>query len=103
MAYIICNLIFFLCVFPLWIQGQSGSFAPLTGRIDTLDYVSYYRMITERECISKCLQSASPACYGISYESFRQECRLITESVPSTYQPNKSFMNWLSFIRTENS
>jgi hypothetical protein len=99
MTYFISIVFLFLFIFPSWIQCQSGTFTPLTGRTDSLDYISYYRMITESDCISVCLQYTSPSCYGISYESFRQECRIITESVPSSFIPNQSFLNWRTYIR----
>jgi hypothetical protein len=81
------------------IQCQSGTFSPLTGRFDSFQYISYYRMVTERECVSVCIQYNSPLCYAISYESFRQECRLITQSVPSSSIPNQSFLDWRSYLR----
>jgi len=99
MRYFISTVFLFLFIFPSLIQCQSGTLTPLTGLIDSLDYVSYYRMITEPGCVSVCLQYTSPTCYAISYESFRQECRIITESVPSLFIPNQSFLDWRSYIR----
>jgi hypothetical protein len=103
MSYFLSIIFLFLCIFPLLIQCQSGTFIPLTGRIDSLDYVSYYRMITESGCVSICLQYSSPSCYGISYENFRQECRIVTESVPSSFIPNQALPNWRSYIRITDS
>lgn len=103
MTVMIYIIFLFVFIFPSLIFCQSGTFSPLTGRIDSLDYVSYYRMITEIDCISVCIGYTSPGCYGISYESFRQECRLITESVPSSFTPNQSFLDWRSYIRTIDS
>ena len=99
MAYFISTAFLFLCLFPLLIQSQSGSFTPSTGRIDSLNFISYNRMISEYGCVSLCLQYTSPSCYGISYESYRQECRLITESIPSSFTPNQSLLNWQSYVR----
>ena len=95
-------LIFFalFVVLPSMVQCRSGSFKPIVGLMDSLDQVSFYRMVTERECVSVCLEYTSPSCYAISYENFRQECRLITESVPSSYVPNQSYLNWRSYIRS---
>ncbi|CAF4995380.1 unnamed protein product, partial [Rotaria sp. Silwood1] len=69
---------------------------PVTGRIDSFNYETYFRMISELECISICLQYSSPLCYAISYESFRQECRIITESVSSSFIPNQLYLDWQS-------
>lgn len=95
-------LIFFglFFVFSSLVQCQSGSFTPITGLIDSLNQVLFYRMVTERDCVSICLQYTSPSCYAISYEDFRQECRLITEPVPSSYIPNQSYLNWRSYLRS---
>ncbi|CAF1166131.1 unnamed protein product [Rotaria sordida] len=64
-------------------------------------YDSYVRMISERDCVSICLQYSSPLCYAISYENFRQECRIITESVSSSSIPNQLYINWRSYIRID--
>lgn len=94
-------IVFGLCfVFPSLVQCQSGSFTPIKGLIDSLEQVLFYRMVTERDCVSICLQYTSPSCYAISYEDFRQECRLITELVPSSYIPNQSYPNWQSYLRS---
>jgi hypothetical protein len=103
MTYFISIIFLFLFIFPSLIQSQSGTFTPLTGRIDSLNYITYNQMITELGCISACIQSTSPSCYAISYESFDQECRLITQSVPSSFIPNQSFLDWHSYIRTMDS
>ncbi len=99
MAYLISIVFLFLFIFPSLIQSQSGTFSPLTGLFDSLQYTSHYRMVTERECVSVCLGYTSPSCYAISYENFRQECRLITQSVPSLSIPNQSYLNWHSYLR----
>lgn len=96
------SLIFIVFFFILtsMVQCQSGSFTPTMGLIDSLEQVTYYRMISERGCVSICLQYPSGVCHGISYENFRQECRLITEPIPSTYFSNQSYITWRSYIRS---
>jgi len=101
MTYLIS--IVFLLIFSSVIRCQSGTLTPTTGLIDSLNQVSYYRMINEIGCVSICLQYASPSCYAISYESYGQECRIITEPVPSSYTPDQSLPNWRSYIRFNDS
>ncbi|CAF2596818.1 unnamed protein product [Rotaria sp. Silwood2] len=103
MTYFTFIIFLFSSIYPLLIQCQSGTFTPIAGRIDSFQYEPYSRMISEPDCISVCLQYPSPLCYAISYESFRQECRIITESVPSSFIPNQLFLNWRSYIRINDS
>jgi len=96
-----------VCIFslivPSLIQCQSGTFTPIIGRLDSLQYLLYYRMITEPDCISACLQYTSPSCYAISYESYGQQCRIITEFASPSIIPNQSFLNWRTYIRIRDS
>ncbi|CAF1045344.1 unnamed protein product [Rotaria sp. Silwood1] len=103
MTYFTSIIFLFSFIYPLLIQCQSGTFMPVTGRIDSFNYETYFRMISEPECISICLQYSSPLCYAISYESFRQECRIITESVSSSFIPNQLYLDWQSYIRINDS
>jgi hypothetical protein len=97
MTYLIS--IVFVLIVPSLIQCQSGTFTPMVGLITSLDQVSYYRMITELGCVTTCIGYTSPSCYAISYESFGQECRIITEPIPSGYTPDQLLHNWRSYIR----
>lgn len=90
----------FFFIFPSMVQCQSGSFTPMMGLIDSLEQEKYYRMISERGCVSICLQYPTGVCYGISYENYRQECRLITEPIPSTTFSNQAYLTWRSYIRS---
>lgn len=101
MTYLIC--IVFLFIFPSIIQCQSGTLTPVIGLISSLNQVSYDRMISESGCVSTCLGYTSPLCYAISYESYGQQCRIITEPIPSGYTPDQSLPNWRSYIRINDS
>lgn len=101
MTQFISYVFLFAFIFPLWIQCQSGTFKPAIGRIDSLRYVTQYRMMIEPDCIALCLRYTSPSCYAVSYESFRQECRIITQPIPPNYSPEDLFTNWRSYILTK--
>ncbi|CAF0954749.1 unnamed protein product [Adineta steineri] len=76
---------------------------PLIGLLNTFPYIEHGWMVNEPDCISACIQQTSPLCYGITYESYRQECRLITQFFPNSTIPNQSFLNWRTYIRTIDS
>ncbi|CAF3324582.1 unnamed protein product [Rotaria socialis] len=103
MTYFIFCVVLFSFLFPSWIQCQSGAFNPVTGRIDNLTYDLYYRMVSEPDCLALCLKYTSSTCYAVSYESFLQECRIITQPIPSTFIPDQLFLNWRSFILKQDS
>ncbi|UJR26917.1 hypothetical protein I4U23_008226 [Adineta vaga] len=103
MAYYISLVFLFSFISPSLIHCQSGTFLPATGRLDSVTYKKMDWMITELGCVSTCLQQRWPLCYAISYESFRQECRLITQVVPSTLYLNQSFHNWRTYVRVDDS
>ncbi|CAF0734878.1 unnamed protein product [Adineta ricciae] len=88
---------------PTLIQCQSGTFLPLTGRLDAFKYDTVDWMISELGCISICLRQSSPSCNAVCYENFRQECRMIRQSIPSNPYLNQSLHNWRTYIRIEDS
>lgn len=93
----------FLFIAPALIQCQSGSFLPLTGRLDSFQYDTVDWMISELGCVSTCIRQHSPSCYAVSYENFRQECRMIIQSIPLKPYLNQSLHNWRTYIRVEDS
>lgn len=82
------------------IDAQSGSLLPIVGQFQSLNDDTVFRMISEQDCVALCIRDQSAVCSGISYQSFRQECRISRTVIPSSVITNDSYASWRSFIHT---
>ena len=71
-----------LCLGASLIESQTGSLFPFSGQFQSLNDDTMYRMISERECVSICIRDRTTPCSGVSYESYRQECRIVRQVIP---------------------